>query len=56
MRPGDTIWCAPGEKHWRGATDQKTMSRLAVQETLDGSAVDWMEQVADDRAEAQNGA
>lgn len=47
IRPGDTVWIAPGEKHWHGASPGVAMTHLAMQEMLDGSAVDWMEHVTD---------
>jgi quercetin dioxygenase-like cupin family protein len=47
IRPGDVVWFAPGEKHWHGATATTAMSHIAVQEKLDGKAVDWMEKVTD---------
>jgi quercetin dioxygenase-like cupin family protein len=47
IRPGDTVWIPPGEKHWHGAAPDVGMSHLAIQEALDGSPVDWLEQVAD---------
>jgi quercetin dioxygenase-like cupin family protein len=47
LRPGDTVWFAPGEKHWHGAAPENGMTHLAMQEALDGSAVAWMEPVAD---------
>lgn len=47
LRPGDTVSIAPGEKHWHGATDKTAMSHIAIAETLDGRAVDWMEKVTD---------
>src|SRR4051794_31503556 len=49
IRPGDIVWFAPGEKHWHGASVTTAMSHIAVQETLNGSAVDWMEQVSDEQ-------
>ena len=49
IRPGDVVWFPPGEKHWHGATASTGMSHIAVQEKLDGSPVDWMEQVSDDQ-------
>ena len=49
IRPGDVIWFAPGEKHWHGATATTAMSHIAVQEKLNGSPVDWMEQVTDEQ-------
>jgi quercetin dioxygenase-like cupin family protein len=47
IHPGDVIWFAPGEKHWHGATATTAMTHTAIQEQLDGKAVDWMEKVAD---------
>jgi len=47
IRPGDVVWFAPGEKHWHGATATTAMTHLAVQERLDGKAVEWMEKVSD---------
>ena len=49
IRPGDVVWFAPGEKHWHGATATTGMSHIAVQEKLDGKAVDWMEHVTDEQ-------
>ena len=45
IRPGDVIWFAPGEKHWHGATATTAMTHIAIQERLDGKAIDWLEQV-----------
>ena len=47
IRPGDVVWFAPGEKHWHGATPTTAMTHLAIQEALNGSPVDGMEQVSD---------
>ena len=47
VRPGDTVWFEPDERHWHGATDRKAMTHVAVQEALDGSAVTWLEHVSD---------
>jgi quercetin dioxygenase-like cupin family protein len=47
IRPGDVVWFSPGEKHWHGATPASAMTHIAVQERLDGKAVDWMEHVSD---------
>ena len=47
VRPGDVVWFAPGEKHWHGASPTVAMTHFAVQESLDGRTVDWMEQVSD---------
>ncbi len=48
IRPGDVVWFEPGEKHWHGATATNGMSHIAIQEALDGSAVEWMEKVSDE--------
>lgn len=45
IRAGDVIWCPPGHKHWHGAT---STTHIAVQEALDGKAVDWLEPVSDE--------
>lgn len=47
IRPGDVIWFEPGEKHWHGAAPDCAMTHIALQEALDGSAADWLEQVSD---------
>jgi quercetin dioxygenase-like cupin family protein len=47
IRPGDVVSFAPGEKHWHGASPETAMQHIAVQEALDGKAVDWLEQVTD---------
>lgn len=52
VRPGDVIWFAPGEKHWHGAAPETAMEHLALQEALDGRAVDWMEHVSDAQYDA----
>jgi quercetin dioxygenase-like cupin family protein len=49
IRPGDIIWIPAGEKHWHGATPTTSVTHLAIQEKLDGRAVDWMEQVTDEQ-------
>ncbi len=47
LRPGDTLWIAPGEKHWHGAGPDTAMIHIAIHETLDGKHIDWMEPVTD---------
>ena len=47
IRPGDVIWFPPGEKHWHGASPTSAMTHTAIQEQLDGKAVDWLEKVSD---------
>ena len=50
---GDVVWFSPGEKHWHGATATTAMSHIAIQEKLNGSPVDWMEQVTDEEYNKQ---
>jgi quercetin dioxygenase-like cupin family protein len=45
VRPGDVVWFEPNEKHWHGAAATTAMQHIAIQEALDGKAVDWMEHV-----------
>jgi quercetin dioxygenase-like cupin family protein len=52
IRPGDVVWIPPGEKHWHGANPTTAMTHVAIQEQLDGKAVDWMEQVSDEQYSA----
>ena len=47
--PGDVVWFEPAERHWHGATATNGMSHIAIQETLDGKAVDWLEHVTDEQ-------
>jgi quercetin dioxygenase-like cupin family protein len=47
IRPGDVVWFEPGERHWHGAAPATAMSHIAVQESLDGKAVEWLEHVTD---------
>ncbi|CCB67132.1 MULTISPECIES: cupin domain-containing protein [unclassified Hyphomicrobium] len=47
IRPGDVVWFAPGEKHWHGAAPDQAMTHTAIQEVLNGTTVEWMEQVSD---------
>ena len=49
IRPGDVIWFPPGEKHWHGASPTTSMTHTAIQEKLDGKAVDRLEKVSDDQ-------
>ena len=49
LAPGDVIWVPPGEKHWHGATPTTAMTHIAIQEVLDGKAVEWLEQVTEEQ-------
>lgn len=49
IHPGDVVWFPPGERHWHGATPTTAMSHIAIQELLDGKAVEWLEKVNDEQ-------
>src|SRR5947209_2588637 len=49
IHPGDVIWFPPGEKHWHGATPRTAMTHIAIQEQLNGKAIDWLERVSDEQ-------
>lgn len=48
IRPGDVVRFAPGEKHWHGAAPGTAMTHIAIQESLDGKAVEWLEHVSEE--------
>lgn len=52
IRPGDVVWFSPGEKHWHGASPATALTHIAIQERLDGKAVEWLEQVSDEQYRA----
>ncbi|TIM31454.1 MAG: cupin domain-containing protein [Mesorhizobium sp.] len=49
IRPGDVVWIPPGVKHWHGASASTAMTHLAIQESLDGKPVEWLEKVSDEQ-------
>jgi quercetin dioxygenase-like cupin family protein len=49
IKPGDVIWTPPGVKHWHGATDGSAMTQIAIQDSVDGKPVDWLENVTDEQ-------
>ena len=49
IRPGDVVWFEAGEKHWHGASPTNAMQHIAIQESLDGKAVEWLEHVSDEQ-------
>lgn len=49
INSGDVIWTEPGVKHWHGAQQDTEMTHIAVQATVDGRPVDWMEHVTDEQ-------
>lgn len=49
IRKGDVVRIPPGVKHWHGATPTTPMTHIAIQEQLNGKAVEWMEKVTDEQ-------
>ena len=49
IRPGDVVWCPPGEKHWHGATGTTAITHIAIVEKIDGKSAGWMEKVSDEQ-------
>jgi 4-carboxymuconolactone decarboxylase len=49
IRQGDVVWIPPGQKHWHGATASTSMTHIAIQESLNGKTVEWMEKVSDEK-------
>jgi quercetin dioxygenase-like cupin family protein len=49
IRPGDVVTVGPNEKHWHGASPTTAMTHIAIQEALDGKAVEWLEKVTDEQ-------
>ena len=45
---GDILWCPADHKHWHGATPHTAMTHIAIQESLNGSPVTWMEHVSEE--------
>jgi quercetin dioxygenase-like cupin family protein len=49
IRPGDVVYIEPGEEHWHGATPDRFMAHVAIQEADDaGEVVTWLDHVTDD--------
>ena len=49
IRKGDVIWIPAGVKHWHGATPNTAMTHIAIQEQLNGIAVEWMGKVTEEQ-------
>ncbi len=45
---GDAAFFPAGEMHWHGATADTGMSHMAITETVNGVAVNWLEPVTDE--------
>jgi quercetin dioxygenase-like cupin family protein len=48
IRPGDVVYIEPNEEHWHGATPDRFMSHVAIQESDDNGPVTWLEHVIDE--------
>ncbi len=46
---GDIVWIPERVKHWHGATPDNAMTHIAIAESLNGSAVEWLEKVTDEQ-------
>ena len=49
ISPGDVVWIPPDEEHWHGATPTTSLTHIAIQEQLEGKAVDWLDKVTDEQ-------
>lgn len=47
IHPGDVVVFAPNEKHWHGASPTTALTHIAIQEALNGTAVEWLDHVSD---------
>ncbi len=49
IRPGDVVFIGPGEEHWHGASADRFMAHVALNEADEtGTVVTWLEPVTDD--------
>ena len=55
IRSGDVVWFDANEKHWHGATSTTAMSHIAIQESLNGKPVEWLQKVTDEEYTAAAG-
>lgn len=49
IQRGDVIWTPAMVKHWHGAAHESAMTHTAVQESLNGKVVEWLEKVTDEQ-------
>ncbi|MEZ4526201.1 MAG: cupin domain-containing protein [Desulfobacterales bacterium] len=49
MKQGDVVWIPPDVRHWHGAAETAGMTHIAIAESLEGKAVQWMEKVSDEQ-------
>jgi quercetin dioxygenase-like cupin family protein len=49
IRPGDVVYIEPNEEHWHGATPDRFMAHVAIQEADErGQVVTWLDHVMDE--------
>jgi quercetin dioxygenase-like cupin family protein len=49
IRPGDRVYFEPGEEHWHGASANRFMAHVAIQQADDeGNVVEWGDHVTDE--------
>jgi quercetin dioxygenase-like cupin family protein len=49
IRPGDVVYIEPNEDHWHGATPDRFMAHVAIQEADEsGRLVTWGDHVTDE--------
>jgi quercetin dioxygenase-like cupin family protein len=49
IRPGDVVYVEPSEEHWHGATPERFMAHVAMQEAdASGQVVTWGDHVTDE--------
>ncbi|TGK01613.1 cupin domain-containing protein [Leptospira langatensis] len=46
IKKGDVVWTPAGVKHWHGASPKTSMTHIAIQESLEGKVVNWLEKVS----------
>jgi quercetin dioxygenase-like cupin family protein len=55
IQPGDVVFIEPGEEHWHGATTDRFMAHVAIQEADEqGVPVTWFDHVTDEEYAAGN--
>lgn len=52
IRAGDTVLIPPNVRHWHGATLTTAMTHTAIQESQNGSPVNWLGHVTDQQYRA----
>jgi quercetin dioxygenase-like cupin family protein len=53
IKPGDTVYIPPLERHWHGASADQAMTHLAMQRLEDGVSATWLEPVGDEQYRMQ---